>query len=50
MNTGSEAVASKNGLLTTIAASVGNNVQYALEGSILLRARQFSGSVTNLRL
>ena len=36
MNTGSEAVASKNGLLTTIAASVGNNVQYALEGSIFI--------------
>jgi glycerol kinase len=36
MNTGSEPVASKNGLVTTIAASTGNQVQYALEGSIFV--------------
>ena len=35
MNTGAEAVASKNGLLTTIAASYGK-VQYALEGSVFV--------------
>ncbi len=35
MNTGEEAVASKNGLLTTIAASYGK-VQYALEGSVFV--------------
>jgi len=35
MNTGDEAVTSKNGLLTTIAAS-GGKVQYALEGSVFV--------------
>jgi glycerol kinase len=34
MNTGTEAAESKNGLLTTIAASLPGNVQYALEGSV----------------
>jgi len=34
MNTGNEAPVSKNGLLTTIAASPGGRVQYALEGSV----------------
>lgn len=36
MNTGTEAVASKNGLLTTIAASCGEKVEYALEGSVFV--------------
>lgn len=36
MNTGTEAVTSKNGLLTTIAASADGNVRYALEGSIFM--------------
>lgn len=36
MNTGGEAVRSKNGLLTTIAASFGGSVQYALEGSVFV--------------
>ncbi|MBQ3920592.1 MAG: glycerol kinase GlpK, partial [Firmicutes bacterium] len=36
MNTGTEPVASKNGLVTTIAASTGDQVQYALEGSIIV--------------
>ena len=36
MNTGTEPVESKNGLVTTIAASAGNQVQYALEGSIFV--------------
>jgi len=36
MNTGSEANESKNGLLTTIAAGMDNNVQYALEGSVFV--------------
>lgn len=36
MNTGEQAVKSENGLLTTIAASFENNVQYALEGSIFV--------------
>ena len=36
MNTGEKAVTSKNGLLTTIAASLENRIQYALEGSIFV--------------
>jgi len=36
MNTGEEACASKNGLLTTIAWSVNGKVEYALEGSIFV--------------
>ncbi len=36
MNTGSEAIRSRNGLLTTIAASTGESVEYALEGSVFV--------------
>ncbi|MBL7828827.1 MAG: glycerol kinase GlpK [Saprospiraceae bacterium] len=36
MNTGSEAVASPNGLLTTIAWGINGAVEYALEGSIFV--------------
>lgn len=36
MNTGKEAITSKNGLLTTIAASIGDEVEYALEGSVFV--------------
>ena len=36
MNTGEQAVESKNGLLTTIAAGVDGKVHYALEGSIFV--------------
>ncbi len=36
MNTGSTAYKSKNGLLTTIAASMGDDVNYALEGSVFV--------------
>ena len=36
MNTGEKAVRSENGLLTTIAASAGEGVQYALEGSVFV--------------
>lgn len=36
MNTGSTAYKSKNGLLTTIAASFGGKVNYALEGSVFV--------------
>jgi glycerol kinase len=36
MNTGSKAVTSRNGLLTTIAIGLGGKVQYALEGSIFV--------------
>lgn len=36
MNTGEQAVYSKNGLLTTIAASYGGKISYALEGSVFV--------------
>ena len=36
MNTGDKIFRSKNGLLTTIAASTKNDVQYALEGSVFV--------------
>ena len=36
MNTGHEAVVSKNGLITTIAASADDKVTYALEGSVFI--------------
>ena len=36
MNTGKEAISSRNGLLTTIAASTDENVEYALEGSVFV--------------
>ncbi len=36
MNTGHQAIESKKGLLTTIAASTDKNVEYALEGSVFV--------------
>ena len=36
MNTGSQAIKSKNNLLTTIAWKINNEVSYALEGSIFI--------------
>ncbi|MGM9612616.1 MAG: glycerol kinase GlpK [Butyricicoccus sp.] len=36
MNTGTQAVSSRNGLLTTIAVQLGDEVQYALEGSVFV--------------
>lgn len=36
MNTGKEAITSRNGLLTTIAASTEDQVEYALEGSVFV--------------
>lgn len=36
MNTGEKAIQSKSGLLTTIAASTGEHVEYALEGSVFV--------------
>lgn len=36
MNTGSECIESRNGLVSTIAATVGGSVQYALEGSVFV--------------
>ncbi|HKM33366.1 MAG TPA: glycerol kinase GlpK [Lachnospiraceae bacterium] len=36
MNTGKEAIRSESGLITTIAANTGHEVQYALEGSVFV--------------
>lgn len=36
MNTGTEPIESRHGLLTTIAIGLGNTVQYALEGSVFV--------------
>jgi len=36
MNTGTQAIASRSGLLTTIAASTSEQVEYALEGSVFV--------------
>ena len=36
MNTGNKAIHSQNGLLTTIGASIGDKVEYALEGSVFV--------------
>jgi glycerol kinase len=36
MNTGKEAVESRNGLLTTLAASLPNQIRYVLEGSVFV--------------
>ncbi|MFA6483719.1 MAG: FGGY-family carbohydrate kinase, partial [Bacteroidales bacterium] len=36
MNTGDTKVVSKNGLITTLACSTGDNIQYALEGSVFV--------------
>ncbi len=36
MNTGNKAITSRNGLLTTIAAGTGEDIQYALEGSVFV--------------
>lgn len=36
MNTGNDAIESRNGLLTTIAASLDEHVDYALEGSVFI--------------
>jgi glycerol kinase len=36
MNTGDKKVISRNGLITTLACSTGENIQYALEGSVFV--------------
>ncbi len=48
MNTGSEARVSENGLLTTIAATAGGDVQYALEGSVFIAGALVSWLVEDL--
>lgn len=50
MNTGQEAVTSKHGLLTTIAASRDSHVQYALEGSVFVAGAAIQWLRDGLRL
>ena len=50
MNTGSDAVQSTKGLLTTIAASVGGPVSYAVEGSIFVAGAAIQWLRDELRL
>ena len=50
MNTGSEAILSKNGLLTTIAWGIDGKVQYALEGSVFIAGAAVQWLRDGLRL
>ena len=50
MNTGTEAVESRQGLLTTIAAGTGGPVQYALEGSVFIAGAAIQWLRDELRL
>lgn len=50
MNTGSEKVKSKNGLLTTIAWKIGEQVTYALEGSVFVAGAAIQWLRDELRL
>lgn len=50
MNTGEKAVASKNGLLTTIAWGIDGKVEYALEGSIFIAGASIQWLRDELRI
>lgn len=50
MNTGERAMTSKNGLLTTIAASCGDKVEYALEGSVFVAGASIQWLRDELRM
>lgn len=50
MNTGEKAVASKNGLLTTIAWGIDGKVEYALEGSIFVAGASIQWLRDELRI
>ncbi len=50
MNTGENAVKSKNGLLTTIAIGIDNKVEYALEGSVFVGGASIQWLRDELRL
>ncbi|WP_319369916.1 glycerol kinase GlpK [uncultured Ilyobacter sp.] len=50
MNTGENAVESKNGLLTTIAIGIDNKVEYALEGSVFVGGAAIQWLRDELRL
>ena len=50
MNTGNEPIVSRNGLLTTIAASTSDKVEYALEGSVFVAGAAVQWLRDGLRL
>lgn len=50
MNTGNEAIKSKAGLLTTIAASTSDKVEYALEGSVFVAGASIQWLRDGLRM
>lgn len=50
MNTGTEAIKSKSGLLTTIAASTSDKVEYALEGSVFVAGASIQWLRDGLRM
>ena len=50
MNTGTEAIKSKAGLLTTIAASTSDKVEYALEGSVFVAGASIQWLRDGLRM
>lgn len=50
MNTGKKPILSKNGLLTTIAAGAGKDVEYALEGSVFVAGALIQWLRDELRL
>lgn len=50
MNTGYEAIKSKSGLLTTIAASTSDKVEYALEGSVFVAGASIQWLRDGLRM
>ena len=50
MNTGNEAISSKAGLLTTIAASTSDKVEYALEGSVFVAGASIQWLRDGLRM
>jgi glycerol kinase len=50
MNTGENAVESKNGLLTTIAIGIDNKIEYALEGSVFVGGASIQWLRDELRL
>lgn len=50
MNTGTEAITSRNGLLTTIAASSTDKVEYALEGSVFVAGAEIQWLRDEMRM
>ncbi len=50
MNTGKQAIASKHGLLTTIAAGTGDDIEYALEGSVFVAGAEIQWLRDSMRM